>query len=74
MALVAKPDLLSDFGEGLIAPPHQSFGLLEPTLNGHSSAYHADRLLEGAVRSYRLRHATPARSLNVSRLSRWVSI
>jgi hypothetical protein len=50
MALVAKPDLPGDFGEGLIAPADQSFRLLEPTLNDIALRTNADRLLEGAVR------------------------
>jgi hypothetical protein len=50
MALVARPDLLSDFGDGLIGPADQSFRLPEPTLNDIALRNNADRLLEGAVR------------------------
>ena len=49
MALVAKPDLVSDLGEGLIGPADQSLRPLEPTLHDIALRTSADRLLEGAA-------------------------
>jgi hypothetical protein len=49
MALVAKPDLFSDLGEGRIGPANQSFRVLEPTLHDITLRTNADRLLEGAA-------------------------
>ena len=49
MALVAKPDLVSDLGKGLIGPADQSLRPLEPALHDIALRTNADRLLEGAA-------------------------
>jgi hypothetical protein len=61
MALIGKPDPLSDLGEGQMGPAHQGLCPLQSALRNKALRTNSDRLLEGAAKVIGAKTGNPSK-------------